>query len=103
MNKKGVITIEFCMLIILCAVSGICMMGYLKGAIAGGWHANADSFSDDQYDDASSTLNYTKTEGPTVTITDVMTAKTAGGTSLSEGANDDGMIIYSNWGSAGAY
>jgi hypothetical protein len=77
MSKKGQITIEFCILFILCAVAGFCMMGYLKGAIAGSWHTSADSFSDGQYDAVKSTLNYDANQGPQITITDVMTINTS--------------------------
>ncbi len=103
MNKKAQITIEFCMLFILCAVAGFCMMGYLKGAIAGSWHTSADSFSDSQYEPTKSTLSYDANQGPQITITDIMTANAIDGTPLSEGSNDDGMLIFSNWGTAGAY
>jgi hypothetical protein len=103
MSRKGQITIEFCMLFILCAVAGFCMMGYLKGALAGSWHASADSFSDDQYDTAKSTLNYNADVGPQLTITDVMTAQRTDGTGLSQSTNDDGMLIYTNWGSVSDY
>lgn len=50
MAKRGLITLEFCILIILVVAGSLAMHGYLKRAIQGNWKGNADSFSDDYYE-----------------------------------------------------
>lgn len=50
MNKKGLITLEACLLIILCVVAGVAMSVYLRRSIQGNWKANTDTFSEEQYD-----------------------------------------------------
>lgn len=62
-NNKGLITLEACLIVILCVAAGLAMYGYLKRAIQGNWKTNIDSFSDDQYDKDRSTLSYDKQQG----------------------------------------
>lgn len=50
MNKRAQVTLESGLFIIIVAVSFVAMAGYLKRAIQGNWRANADSFSDGQFE-----------------------------------------------------
>lgn len=50
MNKRGQITLETVVLIIVVVAAFLAMHGYLRRAAQGQWRTNADSFSDEQYD-----------------------------------------------------
>ena len=53
MMKKGQVSLEAVLLITLFVIAFLCVQHYLKRAIAANWRSNADSFSDEQFDDSS--------------------------------------------------
>lgn len=50
MNKRGLTTLEFCVLIIAVIFGLWGMTHYLRRALEGSWRSNANSFSEAQYD-----------------------------------------------------
>ncbi|MCX5714891.1 MAG: hypothetical protein NT033_08880, partial [Candidatus Omnitrophica bacterium] len=49
MEKRGMITLEACVLTVLVALSLLASEKYFRGALQGNWRGNTDSFSDEQY------------------------------------------------------
>ena len=50
-NKRGQATLESSLIFILVAAAFLAMYGFLHGAISGQWKTNADSFSDERYEE----------------------------------------------------
>jgi|SRR3990167_6623391 len=99
MNKKGLITLEACLLIALVAAALFSVYPYMKRAIQGNWRKNADSFSDEQYDPEQSieTASDLKFISPTMGAIDTLTT----GQVVNEAyalANRAGIIQIPNWG-----
>ena|SRR3989338_4019089 len=99
MNKKGLITLEACLLIALVAAALFSVYPYMKRAIQGNWRKNADSFSDEQYDTERSqeTVSDLKFIAPKMAAKDTETA----GQEVDENyelASRTGIIQIPNWG-----
>lgn len=50
MNKKGLTTLEFCILTAVVVAAWLGIRGYFERALQGSWRSNIDNFSDELYD-----------------------------------------------------
>ncbi len=96
MNKRGLITLEACMLIILCVAAGLSMFGYLKRAVQGNWKVSTDTFSDEQFDRDRSSLDYNKNEGPAIHFRSTSITSEYGAPGA--GPEGSGIMRVSGWG-----
>jgi len=66
MERRGFLTIEACMLIMIFVAALLAIFGYFHKAIQGHWRTNSDTFYDEQFDYDRSSRNYDINKGPTV-------------------------------------
>lgn len=96
MNKKGLITLEACLLIILCVAAGIGMSVYLRRSIQGNWRMNTDTFSEEQYD----VNQNTQAQAPAVVLRGLKITTDITGDSNNLLNQDSGIKQIDGWGAA---
>jgi len=97
MKRKGQITLEACLLIIAIVSAGLSMQGYLRRAIQGNWRANADSFSDEQYEAGRSQEQVTALRFIAPRITANVSGSSTQEFNLAGSANGSGILHIKNW------
>jgi hypothetical protein len=100
MNKKGLTTLEFCILTAVVVAAWLGIRGYFERALQGNWRSNIDNFSDELYDrDTSSETGTVSSDPSAIRIRNAnMNAKYLDGSGNAGVSLGSGMHDVSGWG-----